>query len=553
MAEEVHQAPKDPSVTAWSPLRSRVFLVVWSAGLVSAIGTWIADVGAGWLMTSLTSSAAQVALIQVATTLPVFLLSLPAGAMADILDRRKVLLCTSLILAAVSIFIGVMTSRGAMTPNLLIASLAVGGVCTALAQPMQQSLTPLLVERAHLRSAIALNSLGFNIARAIGPAIAGAIIAASSVAINFFVDAFSNVAVLLAFLWWKGASRPATDYAAESLLPAMRAGVRYAMHSEPLKRTLLRAISFFVYASALWALLPILARRELGGGPGYYGVLLSCIGTGAVAGAILLPKVRNKVGTEGAMRAGMAAAVAALTTLALTRDQIVAAVAMTVAGAAWISVLTTANVSAQTALPDWVRGRGLAMYLMAFYGSMAVGSLIWGHVADWAGVPAALLAAAVVGAVSLALAFVKPLPVRELDLTPSLHWPEPAISPAMQANLDADRGPVLITIEYLVDGADAAAFLGALSAFKSERLRDGAFQWGVFEDADRPGRFVEQFMVASWVEHQRQHRRVSKTDAELQAKAVAYHRGASPPKVDHLIAARPPVRLERAVHSGYES
>ena len=536
-SETLHRALDKPVASAWAPLRNVAFFVIWSAGVVSAIGTWIADVGAGWLMTSLTTSASQVALVQVATTLPIFLLSLPAGAMADILDRRKLLLCTSLALTAVAIFIGTMTYRGAMTPNLLIASLMVGGICTALAQPMQQSLTPLLVERQDLRSAVALNSLGFNIARAIGPAIAGVIITAFGVAINFFVDAASNLAVLLAFLWWKAASKPAADYQPESFLPAMRTGIRYAMHSKPLRRTLLRAMSFFIYASALWALLPIVARRELGGGPGFYGVLLSCVGAGAVGGAILLPKVRTKIGTEGAMRAGMAITTLALVALALVKSQLVAGIAMTTAGAAWITVLTTANVSAQTALPDWVRGRGLAIYLTAFYGSMAAGSLIWGHVADWAGVPAALLLSAAVGAVSLALAFAAPLPTRELDLTPSLHWPEPAVSPGMRDKIEVDRGPVLISIEYLVEQADVAAFLQALNEFRSERLRDGAFQWGVFEDAGRPGRFVEHFMVASWLDHQRQHRRVSKEDADLQAKAVSYHRGAAPPKVEHFIAA----------------
>jgi MFS family permease len=253
---------------------------------------------------------------------------------------------------------------------------------------------------------------------------------------------------------------------------------------------------------------------------------------------VLLPKLRGRIGTEGIMRSGMVATVAALLALALVRDQVLAAVAMAVMGMAWISILTTANVAAQTALPDWVRGRGLAIYLTVFYGAMTAGSLIWGAVADSSGVPVSLMLAAGVGLASLVLAFFKPLPEQELDLTPSMHWPEPAVSPGVLVEGEADRGPVLVTVEYLVAPEQASDFLAALREFKPERLRDGAFHWGIFEDTARPGRYVEHFLVASWLEHQRQHRRVSKADAELQAKAIRFHKGDGPPKVEHFIAPR---------------
>ncbi len=522
----------------WAPFRSKVFTVVWIATLVGNIGTWIRDVGAGWLMTSISTSSTEVALVQVATTLPIFLLSLPAGALADIINRRSFLLWLNVVLVAVALAMGLVTQAGAMTPGLLITFLLIGGVCTALAQPMQQSLAPLLVPRPDLRSAVALNSLGFNVARAVGPAVAGAIIAASSVAMNFYVGAFTYVAVILAFWWWKGASKPAAEGQPENLLPAMGAGLRYAVHSVSLQRTLVRSASYFIYASALWALLPVIARVQLGGGPAYYGVLMSCVGGGAVVGAVLLPKLRGRIGTEGIMRSGMVATVAALLALALVKDQVLAAVAMLVMGMAWISILTTANVSAQTALPDWVRGRGLAIYLTVFYGAMTAGSLIWGAVADGAGVPTSLMLAAAVGGLALVLAVFKPLPEQELDLTPSMHWPEPAVSPNVLAESESDRGPVLVTVEYLVPPEQATDFLASLHEFKSERLRDGAFQWGVFEDTARPGRYVEHFLVESWREHQRQHRRVSKADAELQAQTVRFHKGDGPPKVEHFIAPR---------------
>jgi predicted MFS family arabinose efflux permease len=536
-------APARPAESAWAPLRERAFLVVWLATLVSNIGTWMRDVGAGWLMTSLTDSAIQVALVQVATTLPIFLLSLPAGALADILDRRRVLLAVNLLLAVLAAALGVLALLDRMTPLLLIGLLFVGGCATALLQPMQQSLTPLLVPRAQLRPAVALNSLGVNIARAIGPALAGALIVLVGAWAAFFVDAASYLATLLAFWWWKGASARAAQGAPEHLAPAMRAGLRYAWHAPDLKVVLLRAASFFLFASAYWALLPVLARRVLGGDAGYYGLLLACVGAGAVLGALVLPRLRQRLGAEGVLRAGIVLSIVVLVLLAAVQHRTVAAAAMTVAGLAWIAVLTTANVAAQTALPNWVRGRGLALYLTVFYGAMTAGSFLWGAMADALGVPAALLGAAGLGVVALLIGWLRPLPARELDLTPSMHWPEPALSRDMIASLQDDRGPVMVTVEYTVRGEDRGAFLQALHLLREQRLRDGAFQWGVFEDAATTGRFLECFQVESWLEHERQHHRVSRADADLQQAVRRFHAGSDAPRVQHFIA--PPATERR--------
>jgi MFS family permease len=541
-AEPAPNAASSAPESPWAPLRERVFLVIWSATLVSNIGTWMRDVGAGWLMTSLSDSATQVALVQVATTLPVFLLSLPAGALADIVDRRRVLLAVNLVLGSMALALGVLALLDRLTPGLLVGLLFVGGCATALMQPMQQSLTPLLVPRGQLRAAVALNSLGINIARAIGPALAGALIVAAGAWAAFFVDAASYVATLLAFWWWKGASARAAEGAPEHLVPAMRAGLRYAFNAPVLKVVLLRSASFFLFASAYWALLPVLARRVLGGDAGYYGWLLACVGAGAVAGALLLPRLRQRLGTEGVLRGGIGVSIVVLALLALVRDRAVAAAAMALAGLAWIAVLTTANVAAQTALPNWVRGRGLALYLTVFFGAMTAGSFVWGALADASSVPTALLTAAGTGVLALALAFVRPLPAQELDLTPSMHWPEPALSREMLASLHEDRGPVMVTVEYEVREADRHAFLLALHTLREQRLRDGAFQWGVFEDTAQRGRFVECFHVESWLEHERQHHRVSKADADLQRETRKFHSGSAPPRVQHFVAPGPPGR-----------
>ncbi|KPF69998.1 MFS transporter [beta proteobacterium AAP99] len=525
--------PAAAASSAWSPFGHRVFAVMWTAMLLGNIGTWMRDVGAGWLMTTLSPSATMVALVQVAGTLPIFLLSLPAGALADLVDRRRLLIGVNVLLAAVAVVLGVLTQLKLMTPTLLVLCLLVGGIGTALMTPVLQSLTPLQVPKSELRNAIALNSMGFNVARAIGPALGGLIIAAVSIHAAFYIDAISYVVVIAALLWWKAASTPASTEAPEAFGSALRTGLRFALNAPELKRTLLRAASFFVFASSYWALLPIIARKELGGGASYYGILLACIGAGAVLGALLLPKLRARISAEATLRLGTVLTIAVLVLLATVRDQIVAAVALGLAGMAWIAVLTTANTAAQTVLPNWVRGRGLAVYLTVFYGAMTAGSLIWGQVADHVSVQVALLAAAGVGLLALAIAFARPMPESERDLTPSMHWPEPAMK------LDAaDDAPVMVSIDYRIEPAQREAFLAALDALGGERRRDGAVFWQVFEDTEAPGHFTELFMEPSWAEHLRHHHRVTQADADLQASVQRFHIGAAPPVVRHLLARR---------------
>jgi MFS family permease len=520
----------------WSPFASRVFLVMWVAAVVGHIGTWMRDVGAGWLMTTMSASATAVALVQVATTLPIFLLSLPAGALADIVDRRRMLLVITLLMGGVSAALAAGTHLGLMTPALLVAGLAVAGVGTAMMTPVLQSLTPAMVQRPLLRQAIALNSMGTNVSRAIGPALGGLVVAGVGVAWTFVADAVSYLALVGALWWWKGASARSSAGAPESWGPAMRTGLRYALHAPDLQRVLLRAAAFFAFASAYWALLPLVARRQLQGDATLYGLLLTSVGAGAVVGALTLPMLRRHASGELVVRAGTFLTMVVLVVLALAQSQALAVVALALAGFAWIAVLTTANVAAQTQLPNWVRGRGVAVYLTTFYGAMAAGSLVWGRVADATSVPVALLAAAALGGVAFLLSFWKPLPEAEPDLTPSLHWPEPALSAQMAASLAADRGPVLVTVTYTVADASVPAFLQALNRLGQERLRDGAAHWGVYEDVEQTGCFVESFLLPSWQEHERQHARVSQADAEIQAQVRSYHLGIEPPRVWHGVA-----------------
>ncbi len=522
-----------PAPSAWAPFSSRAFLVVWLAVLVSNTGTWVRDVASGWLMTELSPSPLAVALVQGATTLPVFLLSLPAGALADIVDRRKFLIGVQAFLLLVGLALALAVGSGAMSPGLLLGLTLLGGIGAALSGPAFQSVVPELVGKAELRAAVALNSLGINVARAIGPALGGAIVAAAGAATAYLVDAASYVLVIGAFLWWRRAPAP-SDLPPEAFGGAVRTGLRYAAGSAELRRVLVRAAAFFLFASAYWALLPLVARGKLQADAAFYGVLLACIGAGAVAGALLLPRLKLSGGTL--VLAGTALTSAATAALALSGARWLAPVLLFAAGAAWIAVLTNLNVAAQSVLPNWVRARGLAVYLMVFFGAMTAGSALWGAVAQAVSVEAALLAAAAGGlAAGFAAAALAPLPAGEADLAPSLHWPEPATA----GPVPGERGPVMVAIEYRVDPADRRAFLEALHRLSRVRRRDGAFGWRALEDAEDPRRFEEVFFAASWLDHLRQHRRVTKADAELQAAVLALHRGEAPPRVRHMLAARP--------------
>ncbi|MDX2222447.1 MAG: MFS transporter [Rhodospirillaceae bacterium] len=518
----------------WAPLKTRAFAVIWLAMLVSNIGMWARDVASGWMMTELSPSALMVALVQAALTLPVFLLSLPAGALADIVDRRKLLIAVQAFIALVSAALAAAAATGALTPALLLALTACGGIGAALAQPAFQSVVPELVDRAMLRPAVALNSLGTNIARAIGPALGGAVLAAAGVAAAYALDAVSTLVVVAAFLWWR---RPQSAAALppESFAPAMATALTYATRSGPLLRVLARAVLFFLFASAYWALLPLIARGQPDAGPTYYGVLLTAVGAGAVAGALALPWLSRRLNANALVLAGALASAAAVAALALPLDPRAVPAALMLAGGSWIVVLTNLNVTAQAVLPNWVRARGLAVYLMAFFGSMTAGSAVWGQLADARGLAFALFAAAIGGAVAALVGALVKLPAGDADLTPAGHWPEPPVA----APIAGERGPVLVEIVYQVDAADRAAFLAALNELARARRRDGGFGWRVFEDTEHPGRFSEVFYSASWLDHLRLHRRVTRDDAALQARVNAFHRGQHAPRVRHLVGARP--------------
>ncbi len=535
IAPEAAGAGKAP-VSPWAPFSHGAFALLWTATLISNVGTWMHDVGAGWLMTTLSPSPAVVALVQAATTLPVFLFALLAGAIADRVDKRLFLVTVNTILTAVIALLAVLTALGAMTPGLLLAFTFVIGTGAAFMAPAWQAIVPSLVPREALQPAIALNSMGINISRAIGPALAGFLITAIGLAAPFLVNAVSHLVIIAALLAWKPQPMPERSLPPEPILGAMLTGLRHASHNGPLKATLVRSFGFFIFASAYWALLPLVARGLPGGGAEIYGILLAAIGGGAVAGALALPTVKRRIGANALTAVGTLASASAMAMLALADEAVLAVVAAILGGLGWITVLTSLNVSAQTALPNWVRARGLAIALMVFFGCMAVGSTVWGQVAANTSIATALLIAATGAVLAIPLTWRFKLGQGEdLDLAPSMAWAAPVV--AADFDDDPDRGPVLVTIVYEVDPADAAPFLSAVNALSQQRYRDGAYNWGVHQDAADPRQWIEWFFVSSWAEHLRQHDRVTRHDQDVHDTVRAFHRGGEPPEVRHYLAA----------------
>ncbi len=526
---EVQRASPRPSSLA--PFRHRAFALLWVATVVSNVGTWMHDVGAGWLMTELAASPVMVAAVQAAATLPIFLFALLAGAIADIADKRKLLIRVNVAMGLAAALMAALVQLELMTPALLLAFTFVFGTGTAFMAPAWQAIVPRLVSRAELPAAIALNSMGINVSRAIGPALAGVLIVAAGLASPFLVNALSVIGIIAALWWWRPTQEPANPLPPEQIGGALRAGLRFALNSAPLQATLLRASVFFVFASAFWAMLPLIAREVLSGGPTLYGVLLASVGAGAVAGALVLPRIKTRLGPDRTVAAGTLGTAITLVLMATSEVQAIATAAAALAGLSWIAVLSSLNVSAQMALPDWVRARGLSIFLTVFFGTLSAGSLLWGQVAALWGLPTALLLAALGAVLCIPLTWRARLGQGEgLDHTPSMHWPEPILTAEAGSN-----GPVMIQIEYRVRESERAAFLSLMAELARSRRRGGGYRWAVMQDAAATERFVETWWEASWLDHQRHHQRVTEEDRKLQARIAATLTPGFKPIVSHCV------------------
>jgi predicted MFS family arabinose efflux permease len=520
-------APAAPGV--WAPLARPVFRWLSVAQLAANLAIWMQTVAAQWVLTESGSGAALVALVQTAVSLPMFLFALPAGVLADLVDRRRLLLVTQLAMAAVAAALTVSAAAGGLTPWVLLGLTFALGCGTGLTITTWQALQPELVPRTEIPSAAALVGVNINIARSVGPALGGAVVAAAGPAWVFALNAASFLAAAVIVTRWRPREDPVRR-AVERLGAAMRAGVGYVRSAPALRRVLLRSALWTVPASALWALLPVVAAERLGLGPDGYGLLLGALVVGAVLGALALAPLRQRLPANRLLLG--ASLVYALVTLvlALGRQPLLTAVLLAVAGAAWTNVLAILNANALVVLPRWVRARGMASYLVVFQGGMALGSAAWGVLADLWTTPAALVAAAVaLAAGGLSALSVGLRDTRQIDPSPSAHWPEPRLA----LEPDPEAGPVLITVEYRVPAENAPPFVAAMQRVANSRRRTGGRRWGLYQDGADPERFLETYLVSSWAEHLLQHAaRLTVSDRAAEDAAAALT--SQPPRTSHL-------------------
>jgi MFS family permease len=516
---------------ALAPFESGVFRNVWFATLASNLGSLIQGVGAAWMMTSISDSADLVALVQASTTLPIMLFSLVSGALADNFNRRSVMLVAQCFMLVVSVGLALAAYADVMTPWLLLAFTFLIGCGTALHNPSWQAAVGDMVTRDQVPAAVALNSMSFNLTRSVGPAIGGAIVAAAGAAAAFAANAVSYIALIFVLFRWK-LETPTSTLPRESLGLAISAGLRYVAMSPNIEKVLLRGFVFGLTAISTLALLPLVARDIIQGGPLLYGVLLGAYGVGAIGGAFLGGRLRGVISNEWIARIGFVAFAVSAIVQALSTTAWLSCIGLMIGGASWVLTLAMFNVTVQLSTPRWVVGRAMSLYQMATFGGMALGSWVWGVVAENYGPAEALMASAALMLVGAAIGFVIRLPEQaDLNLDPLNRWREPSVA----LDLKARSGPIVISIEYVIREADLHDFLDVMVERRRIRRRDGARQWTLARDLENPEIWVESYHTPTWHEYVRHNLRMTHADAVVRDKLVALHSGAEPPKVRRMI------------------
>ncbi|HJU18760.1 MAG TPA: MFS transporter [Stellaceae bacterium] len=538
--------PSTPTV-AFAPLRHPTFRALWIATLASNTGLWIQNTGAGWLMTSLAPSPMMVSLVQAAAMLPVFLFALPGGALADILDRRLTLIAAQIWIAGAGLLLTGLAAIGLLGAWGLLLLTFVIGAGTAVIFPAWAAAIPELVPREDLVQAIALNGVGFNLARAFGPALGGVVMATAGPAATFSLNALGFLALLWALLAWHRPAPRRADLPPERMQSAMRAGLRFAIAMPTMRVAILRACAFFFFASAVWALLPLVVRKGLGLGPVAFGLMLGTAGGGAVLASMALPALRERLSPGRLVLTASLVAYAAMALLGVGRHWVAAAVAVLLFGAAWLVAGTTVGVVAQMSTPAWARARALGVFQLSCFGAQAIGSALWGGVGTRLSVPIALALCAVTGA--LAAIVVRPWRLSTFVPAIAISWakkmlvvrlPRPqAPAPALTTLLNSESGRVLEAVHYRVDPANRDAFLAVMREVCQVRLRAGALVWRLYEDVARPDRWTEFWAMESWTEHLREEFRLDEADRAALARAVAMHRGDEPPQVSRYLNVDP--------------
>ncbi|MGX9963937.1 MFS transporter [Roseomonas sp. F4] len=529
--------------SALTPLRHSAFRMLWLANLCSNTGMWMQNTGAGWLMTSLAPSPLMVSMVQVASLLPVFLLALPAGALADIVDRRRYLILAQAWIAAAGTLLALLAWTGTLGAWGLVALTFAIGIGTAMNSPAWAATTPEVVPRQDLTGAIVLNGIGFNLARTIGPALGGFTVAAAGAEATFALNALSFIVVIGALVAWKREA-PRAGLPKEHFLSAIRAGLGYTRASPVLRGIMLRGFVFFLFAAALWGLLPLLVRQQLGLGPQWFGIMLACMGVGAVAAGFVLPSLRGRLDRGGTVTAAMVVTGLALILLGQAQHWAVAMLAMLLYGVGWLSGASTLQASAQLSVPSWVRARALGIYQLSTFGGLTLGAGFGGWGGEALGIGTALGLSGLCCAVGglLVRGYAIEAPPAEASATdappPAVPKPEPAAQ-SLAALLQGDSGRVLEVVRYRIDPADRAVFLAAMVACRQVRLRSGAQGWRLYEDVAHPEVWVEFWLMESWTEHLREEGRMTEWDRGVLARAAALHRGPEAPEAARFLNVMP--------------
>lgn len=530
MAPNALQDPTTPS-----PLAIPIFRAVWIASLFSNFGGLIQSVGASWTMTTLSPSPVLVALVQSSTTLPIMLLSLWSGAIADNLDRRLVMIFAQSFMLVISMALTTVAWFGLLTPWLLLVFTFAIGCGTALNAPAWQASVGEMVPRPVLPAAVAYNSMGFNVARSVGPAIGGGIVAIAGAAAAFLVNAFSYLGLIAVLLKWRPL-RPENSLPRESIGAAMRAGVRYVIMSPSLRTVMGRAVLFGTGAAGVPALMPLVARHLIAGGAIGYGLLLGAFGIGAVMGALGSQRLRAQFSSEMLIRFGALALGASAIVIALSSWLVLSGLALVVAGAGWLVTLSTFNVTVQLATPRWVVARALAIYQMMAFGGMAIGSWLFGWIAEDFSIEVSLMATAAVTIVGAAAGLIRPMPdLESANLDPLGRWREPQTAIPVEPR----SGPVVIMIEYRIHPDNEDQFLHAIAERRRIRLRDGAKGWALQRDLADPEIWIERYHVPTWLDYVRHNQRRTQADAENSKLLSVLSYGNAAPKVRRLLERGP--------------
>ena len=526
------QSHKKNGESAWSPLCRPFFRALWIANLVSLTGTWMHEVGTAWLMTSLTMSPFTVSLIQTATTLPIFMVALPAGALADIVDRRRLLIFTQVWMLIAALGLGITTLAGFVSPPALLFFVFVLSLGAAINGPAWQAIIPELVSREEMPSAVTLGSVGFNIARAIGPAVGGFVVSLVGPGFTFLLNAISFCGVVLVLKRWSRVPQEST-LPAERLIGAMRTGLRYVRNAPRVQSVLVHTLIFSVFTCALWAFLPIVAREYLQLSSVGYGMLLGFFGGGALVGAYLIPRIKARFSLNNIVAGTTILLALIITGLAIIRSFITVLAMMAAAGIAWLILISVFSVAVQAVIPSWVRGRVLSVFMLVFFGGFAGGSMLWGALAVMVGIPYTLVAVSILLLIGIILTQKYKLPTGDdLDLTPVQQLPSYLVT----KGVTNEERPILIVIDRRIDLRQEDKFLEAVRPLKMLRLRDGAIRWNLFRDGTDPTHFIESFIVESWMEYLRQNERSTVSDREIEEWVNAFHVSDVPPETHHYIA-----------------